>query len=46
MLLLYRPFKLDLEIAIEYLVSHYAVTLSDYDVLTADDSYFQYAEPC
>jgi len=50
LLLQYRTFKLDSEIAIEakeHIISQYAVDLSGYDVVVgyrADDSYFQYAE--
>ena len=49
-LLKYRTFKLNSEIAIdarEYIIEHYSVNISDYDVVVgyrADDSYFQYAE--
>ena len=49
-LLKYRTFKLSSEIAIdarEYIIEHYSVNISDYDVVVgyrADDSYFQYAE--
>ncbi len=50
LLLQYRSFKLDSEIAIdarEYVINRYSVDLSNYDVVIgyrADDSYFQYAE--
>lgn len=50
LLLQFRTFKLDSEIAIDardYLIEHYAIDLSGYDVVIgyrADDSYFQYAE--
>lgn len=50
LLLQYRTFKLNSEVAIDardYLVDHYAIDLSGYDVVIgyrADDSYFQYAE--
>lgn len=50
LLLQFRTFKLHSEIAIDardYLISHYAINLSPYDVVVgyrADDSYFQYAE--
>ena len=49
-LLKYRTFKLSSEIAIdarEYIIEHYSVNISDYDIVIgyrADDSYFQYAE--
>ena len=49
-LLKYRTFKLSSEIAIDardYIIEHYSVNISDYDVVVgyrADDSYFQYAE--
>ncbi len=49
-LLKYRTFKLNSEIAIDardYIIEHYSVNISDYDVVVgyrADDSYFQYAE--
>lgn len=49
-LLKYRTFKLSSEIAIDardYIIEHYSVNISDYDVVIgyrADDSYFQYAE--
>ena len=49
-LLKYRTFKLSSEIAIDardYIIEHYSVNISDYDVVfgyRADDSYFQYAE--
>lgn len=49
-LLRYRTFKLNSEIAIDardYIIEHYSVNISDYDVVVgyrADDSYFQYAE--
>lgn len=49
-LLKYRTFKLSSEIAIDardYIIEHYSVNTSDYDVVIgyrADDSYFQYAE--
>ena len=49
-LLKYRTFKLNSEIAIDardYIIEHYSVNISDYDVVIgyrADDSYFQYAE--
>ena len=50
LLLKYRTFKLNSEVAIdarEYIIDHYSVNLSEYDVVIgyrADDSYFQYAE--
>lgn len=50
LLLKYRTFKLDSEIAVdarEYIIDHYSVDLSGYDVVVgyrADDSYFQYAQ--
>lgn len=50
LLLQNRTFKLDSEIAIDardYVIEHYALDLSQYDVVIgyrADDSYFQYAE--
>ena len=50
LLLQNRTFKLDSEIAMDardYLIDHYAIDLSGYDVVIgyrADDSYFQYAE--
>lgn len=50
LLLQYRTFKLDSEIAIdarEYIIDHYAIALDEYDVVVgyrADDSYFQYAD--
>ena len=50
LLLQYRTFKLNSEVAIDardYLIDHYAIDLSGYDVVIgyrADDSYFQYAE--
>ena len=50
LLLQYRTFKLDTELSIdarEYIIEHYSVDLSGYDVVIgyrADDSYFQYAE--
>lgn len=50
LLLKYRTFKLNSEIAIdarEYMIEHYSVDLTEYDVVIgyrADDSYFQYAE--
>lgn len=50
LLLQFRTFKLDSEIAMDardYLIQHYAINLSGYDVVIgyrADDSYFQYAE--
>ena len=50
LLLQFRTFKLDSEIAMDardYLIEHYAIDLSSYDVVIgyrADDSYFQYAE--
>lgn len=50
LLLQYRTFKLDSEIAMDarnYMIEHYAADLSQYDVVIgyrADDSYFQYAE--
>lgn len=50
LLLQYRTFKLDSEVAIDakdYIIGHYSIDLSDYDVVIgyrADDSYFQYAE--
>lgn len=49
-LLKYRTFELNSEIAIdarEYIIEHYSVNISDYDIVIgyrADDSYFQYAE--
>ena len=49
-LLKYRTFKLSSEIAVdarEYIIDHYSVNISDYDIAVgyrADDSYFQYAE--
>ena len=50
LLLQYRTFKLDSEVAIDardYIIEHYAIDLSGCDVVIgyrADDSYFQYAE--
>ena len=50
LLLKYRTFKLSSEIAVdarEYIIEHYSVDTSSYDVIVgyrADDSYFQYAE--
>ena len=50
LLLKYRTFKLDSEIAIDarnYMIEHYAADLAAYDVVIgyrADDSYFQYAQ--
>lgn len=50
LLLQYRTFKLDSEIAIdarEYVIDRYAIALDEYDVVVgyrADDSYFQYAD--
>ncbi len=50
LLLQNRTFQLSSELALdarEYLIAHYAIDLSDYDVVIgyrADDSYFQYAE--
>jgi len=50
LLLKYRTFKLDTELSIDardYIIEHYSVDLSGYDVVIgyrADDSYFQYAE--
>ena len=50
LLLKYRTFKLDSEIAIDardYIIEHFSVDTSEYDVIVgyrADDSYFQYAE--
>lgn len=50
LLLQYRTFKLDTEVSIDardYIIEHYSVNLSGYDVVVgyrADDSYFQYAE--
>lgn len=50
LLLKYRTFKLDSEVAVDardYLIDHYSLDLSAYDVVIgyrADDSYFQYAE--
>ncbi len=50
LLLQYRSFKLDSEIAIDardHIIRNYAVDLSEYDVVIgyrANDSYFQYAE--
>lgn len=50
LLLKYRTFKLSSEIAVdarEYIIEHYSVDTSNYDVIIgyrADDSYFQYAE--
>ena len=49
LLLQFRTFKLDSEVAVDardYLIEHYSIDLSDYDVVIgyrADDSYFQYA---
>lgn len=49
-LLKYRTFRLSSEISIDardYIIEHYSVNISDYDVVVgyrADDSYFQYAE--
>ena len=49
-LLKYRTFKLASEVAIdarEYLIEHFAVDTSEYDIVIgyrADDSYFRYAE--
>lgn len=50
LLLKFRTFKLDSELARdarEYIIDHYSIDLSDYDVVAgyrADDSYFQYAD--
>jgi len=50
LLLKYRSFKLDTELAVDardYIIEHYSVDLSGYDAVIgyrADDSYFQYAE--
>ena len=50
LLLQYRNFNLDTELSIDardYIIEHYSVDLSEYDVVIgyrADDSYFQYAE--
>ena len=50
LLLQYRTFQLDTELSIdarEYIIGHYSIDLSTYDVVVgyrADDSYFQYAE--
>lgn len=50
LLLQFRTFKLDSEVAVDardYLIGHYSIDLSDYDVVIgyrADNSYFQYAE--
>ena len=50
MLLQYRTFNLETELSIDardYIIAHYLVDLSGYDVVIAyraDDSYFQYAE--
>lgn len=50
LLLKYRTFKLSSEIAVdarEYIIEHYSVDTSSYDVIVgyrADDSYFRYAE--
>lgn len=50
LLLRYRTFKLDSEVAIDardYIIEHFAIDLTNYDVVIgyrADDSYFQYAE--
>ena len=50
LLLQFRTFKLDSEVAVdarEYIIEHYSVDLSGYDIVVgyrADDSYFQYAE--
>lgn len=50
LLLKYRTFRLSSEIAVdtrEYLIEHYSIDTSTYDVIIgyrADDSYFQYAE--
>lgn len=50
LLLKYRTFKLDSEIAIDardYIIEHFSVDTAEYDVIVgyrADDSYFQYAE--
>lgn len=50
LLLKYRSFKLDSEIAIDartYIIDNFGVNIQDYDVIMgyrADDSYFQYAE--
>ncbi len=49
-LLKYRTFSLESAVAIdarEYMINHFAVDTSDYDLITgfrADDSYFRYAE--
>ncbi|MDO4344550.1 MAG: DUF3990 domain-containing protein [Eubacteriales bacterium] len=50
LLLQFRTFKLSSEVAVDardYIIEHYLIDLSDYDVVIgyrADDSYFQYAE--
>lgn len=50
LLLQFRTFKLDSEVAVDardYIIEHYAIDLTDYDLVVgyrADDSYFQYAE--
>ena len=50
LLLRFRTFRLDTEIAIEardYIIGNYSIDVSGYDVIVgyrADDSYFQYAE--
>ena len=50
LLLKFRTFSIDSEVAVasrDYLIEHYSVDLSDYDVVVgyrADDSYFRYAE--
>lgn len=50
LLLKFRTFGIDSEVAVasrDYLIEHYSVDLSDYDVVVgyrADDSYFRYAE--
>ena len=50
LLLKFRTFRLNSEVAVaarEYLIEHYSIDLSAYDVVVgyrADDSYFQYAE--
>ena len=50
LLLTFRTFGIDSEVAVssrDYLIEHYSVDLSDYDVVVgyrADDSYFRYAE--
>ena len=50
LLLQYRTLKLDTELSVDardYIIGHYSVDLSGYDVVIgyrADDSYFQYAE--